>query len=348
MSSASVTFTTTRYAGAIERRPGVASISTCAKILRWMPKKSRECRIEPIVGAALEDTHSTRVILQLADADDVVFVMHQARAAAQLVSFIQRGGVSGSAGEGEEMAASAAAASASVPPPPYMDAGLPNLGRTCFLNSAVQLLASIPEFARFLATKQDRPLAKMLKAILDRSDRATVEKQLKEVLKRREIDDIRDRNGNHADADAEEALTKILDAVDAIAGRDLDCGVELRDRTLCIAEECQQPVPRLVTNFVLRVPLLEDHPGASLQQLVDQLLEQRHRQPANCECGATEKIYESKYETTHTQLFFLIVFPSSHFVLFLLLLLLICVLQEVVPKACDSATRALQVTLTPL
>ena len=228
MSSASVTFTTTRYAGAIERTaPGSrVDFDLRAKILRWMPKKSRECRIEPIVGAALEDTRSTRVILQLADADDVVFVMHQARAAAQLVSFIQRGGVSGSAGEGEEMAAAAAAAaSASVPPPPYMDAGLPNLGRTCFLNSAVQLLASIPEFARFLATKQDRPLAKMLKAILDRSDRATVEKQLKEMLKRPEIDGIRDRNGNHADADAEEALTKILDAVDAIAGRDLDCGI---------------------------------------------------------------------------------------------------------------------------
>jgi hypothetical protein len=60
-----------------------------------------------------------------------------------------------------------------------------------------------------------------------------VEKQLKEMLKRPEIDGIRDRNGNHSDADAEEAITKILDAVDAIAGRDLDCGVELRDRTVC-------------------------------------------------------------------------------------------------------------------
>jgi hypothetical protein len=275
-----------RFYGVLEEAAGYAVLSLDRKALRFTTDTNETRDIMEIVDV---EVSGRNVKLMNGSGDMVVFEVSADRAVDILVQRIRAGGALPTASLAGSTTATGIA-SAAVPPPPAPDSGLPNLGNTCFVNGGLQLLFALPQFADFLAGKE-LPIAKQLLKIL-RKD--SVESELQEVLNMPEIVAMRDNMQHHADA--AEFVTLMLNAVGAIAGRDLNCGVIDSNKSVCTNCE-RQVVHPPVAYFTMLLSFLEAEAPAGIQQLVANATVARESLLVNCDCGGpSEKTLETKYE----------------------------------------------------
>ena len=276
MSGEFVSFSANRYPGLIGQQLGVAQISTDAKVILWAPtgkEAKKQSKIDCIVEAKVV---GKKVLLKRSAGagDDVEFTAQSETSAAHLARFIQRGGIPSSV--------VAAPAPPPVPPPPHLSLGIPNLGSTCFLNVALQLLHAMPRYPALLASKRNLAVAKTLQNILEKAP--SLETDLKKILKYPQVDLLRDRGH----ADAHECLMVLLAALGEQASDDaLNCSITYRNTTTCL--ECNdQYLEPDASLWSIVIPVSQV--PSRLQELLPGVLEETLDAERRCdECGHDRK-----------------------------------------------------------